>query len=95
MGLPAPARRPGVVDPRHRRRHGLQPLGDDPQRHQDAQHHDPDHPKFMVALYSPDNKDIVNVFQQNWENGTSWDDSNTYLGWQLDWVDSHGNTVPW
>jgi len=49
----------------------------------------------MVALYSPDNKDIVNVFQQNWENGTSWDDSNTYLGWQLDWVDSHGNTVPW
>jgi hypothetical protein len=51
-------------------------------------------PKVMVALYSPDNKNLVIVVQQYWENAAGWDDSNHYQGWQLDWVDNDGSTVP-
>jgi len=51
-------------------------------------------PKVMVALYSPDNKNIVIVVQQYWENAAGWDDSKHWKGWQLDWVDNDGSTVP-
>lgn len=51
-------------------------------------------PRVMVALYSVDNRNIVIVVQQYWENAPGWDDSNSYDGWKLDWVDNDGNTVP-
>jgi hypothetical protein len=51
-------------------------------------------PKVMVALYSPDNKNIVIVVQQYDENASGWHDAENYDGWHLDWVDNDGNTVP-
>jgi hypothetical protein len=51
-------------------------------------------PKLMVALYSTDNKSIVVVVQQHWENASGWDDSSKYKGLQLDFVDNAESSVP-
>ncbi len=51
-------------------------------------------PKCMVALYSPDNKNIVVVVQQYDENHNGWHDADKYMGWKLDWVDNDGSSVP-
>lgn len=51
-------------------------------------------PKCMVALYSPDNKNLVIVVQQYDENASGWDDAGNYSGWKLDWVDNGGSSVP-
>lgn len=51
-------------------------------------------PKCMVALYSPDNKNLVIVVQQYDENASGWHDAGNYSGWKLDWVDNGGSSVP-
>jgi hypothetical protein len=51
-------------------------------------------PKCMVALYSPDNKNVVIVVQQYDENHDGWHDADKYKGWRLDWVDNDGSSVP-
>ncbi len=51
-------------------------------------------PKCMVALYSPDNNNLVIVVQQYDENASGWHDAGNYSGWKLDWVDNGGSSVP-
>jgi hypothetical protein len=51
-------------------------------------------PKLMATVYSGNNKDIVVLVQQYWENATGWDDSANYHGLQLDFVDNGGSSVP-
>lgn len=50
------------------------------------------HQKFMVALYSPNNKDIVIVVQQYSSN--LGDESSKYKAFKLDWTYNPGSTMP-
>jgi hypothetical protein len=50
----------------------------------------------MVAMYSPDNVNIVVVVQE-YAGEREFDaskDPNSYVGWRLDWVDNSGGSVP-
>lgn len=49
--------------------------------------------KFIVSLYSPDNKAVVLVLQQNYSS--IWgNDAKDWMGWELDWVDNGESSVP-
>jgi len=49
--------------------------------------------KFVVSLYSPDNKAVVLVLQQNYSS--IWgNDAKDWMGWELDWVDNGESSVP-
>jgi len=55
--------------------------------------------KFMVALYSGDNNNLVVVVQQLYGEDPStgdllWDDSNVYKAYHLDFVDNDNYAVP-
>ena len=52
--------------------------------------------KFMVALYSPDNENIVIVVQQFYENqdGVIWDDTGTYVSYGLNFADNDAVSCP-
>ena len=51
-------------------------------------------PKMMATVYSTNNKGIVIVVQQYWENAPGWDDSSNYHGLALDFVDNAESRVP-
>ncbi len=51
-------------------------------------------PKMMATVYSTNNKGIVVMVQQYWENAPGWDDSSNYHGLALDFVDNADSSVP-
>jgi hypothetical protein len=51
-------------------------------------------PKMMATVYSTNNKGIVVMVQQYWENAAGWDDSTNYHGQALDFVDNDSSRVP-
>lgn len=48
---------------------------------------------FVVSLYSPDNKNITLILQQNYSS-TYGSDVNIWGGYKNDWVDNDGYSVP-
>lgn len=53
-------------------------------------------PRMMATVYSTNNKGIVVVVQQYWENAEGWDDSSNYHTneLRLDFVDNSEDSVP-
>jgi hypothetical protein len=51
-------------------------------------------PRMMATVYSTNNKGIVVMVQQYWENADGWDDSSNYHGQELDFVDNDSKYVP-
>jgi hypothetical protein len=51
-------------------------------------------PKMMATVYSTNNKGIVVMVQQYWENAPGWDDSSNYHALPLDFVDNASSSVP-
>jgi hypothetical protein len=51
-------------------------------------------PEMMAAVYSTNNKGIVVMVQQYWENAEGWNDRSNYHGLALDFVDNASDRVP-